>query len=125
MASLKDAVSREVVQQLCADHAVSLVLNTTAFAAGAIDDPAPFELAGDAPVLQVILSGGNREDWEKDNHGLNSRDVAMHVALPEVDGRIITARGQLQGPRVSLRAYRRSMSCATGPTTSACASSPN
>ncbi|TCK39018.1 cobaltochelatase CobN subunit [Paraburkholderia sp. BL8N3] len=97
MSSLKDAVSREVVQQLCADHAVSLVLNTTAFAAGVIDDPAPFELAGDAPVLQVILSGGNREDWEKDNHGLNSRDVAMHVALPEVDGRIITRAVSFKG----------------------------
>jgi cobaltochelatase CobN len=97
MSSLKDAVSREVVQQLCADHAVSLVLNTTAFAAGVIDDPAPFELVGDAPVLQVILSGGNREDWEKDNHGLNSRDVAMHVALPEVDGRIITRAVSFKG----------------------------
>ena len=97
MSSLKDAVSREVVQQLCADHGASLVLNTTAFAAGVIDDPAPFELAGDAPVLQVILSGGNRDDWVKDNHGLNSRDVAMHVALPEVDGRIITRAISFKG----------------------------
>ncbi|SAL11143.1 cobaltochelatase subunit CobN [Caballeronia terrestris] len=97
MSSLKDAVSREVVQQLCADHGASLVLNTTAFAAGVIDDPSPFELAGDAPVLQVILSGGNRDDWLKDNHGLNSRDVAMHVALPEVDGRIITRAISFKG----------------------------
>ncbi|OXC73887.1 cobaltochelatase subunit CobN [Caballeronia sordidicola] len=97
MASLKDPLSREVVQQLCADHGVSLVLNTTSFAAGVIDDPVPFELAGDAPVLQVILSGGNREDWLKDNHGLNSRDVAMHVALPEVDGRIITRAISFKG----------------------------
>jgi cobaltochelatase CobN len=97
MASLKDPLSREVVQQLCADHGVSLVLNTTSFAAGVIDDPVPFELAGDAPVLQVILSGGNREDWVKDNHGLNSRDVAMHVALPEVDGRIITRAISFKG----------------------------
>jgi cobaltochelatase CobN len=97
MASLKDPLSREVVQQLCADHGASLVLNTTSFAAGVIDDPVPFELAGDAPVLQVILSGGNREDWLKDNHGLNSRDVAMHVALPEVDGRIITRAISFKG----------------------------
>jgi cobaltochelatase CobN len=97
MASLKDPLSREVVQQLCADHDVTLVLNTTSFAAGVIDDPVPFELAGDAPVLQVILSGGNREDWLKDNHGLNSRDIAMHVALPEVDGRIITRAISFKG----------------------------
>jgi cobaltochelatase CobN len=97
MASLKDPLSREVVQQLCAEQGALLVLNTTSFAAGVIDDPAPFELAGDAPVLQVILSGGNREDWLKDNHGLNSRDVAMHVALPEVDGRIITRAISFKG----------------------------
>jgi cobaltochelatase CobN len=74
--SLKDAMSRDVVQSLCAQHEVALVLNTTAFAASAIDDPEPLALAGDAPVFQVILSGGNREDWVKDNQGLNSRDIA-------------------------------------------------
>jgi cobaltochelatase CobN len=95
--SLKDALSRDIVDQLCAQHHASLVLNTTAFAASAIDDPAPLAVAGDAPVLQVILSGGNREDWVKDNHGLNSRDIAMHIALPEVDGRIITRAISFKG----------------------------
>ncbi|MEX3759782.1 cobaltochelatase subunit CobN [Paraburkholderia phenoliruptrix] len=95
--SLKDAMSREVVQSLCAQHNAALVLNTTAFAASAIDDPEPPALAGDAPVLQVILSGGNRDDWQKDNQGLNSRDIAMHIALPEVDGRIITRAISFKG----------------------------
>ncbi|MBU7440314.1 cobaltochelatase subunit CobN [Paraburkholderia fungorum] len=95
--SLKDAMSREVVQQLCAQHDVALVLNTTAFAASAIDDPEPLALAGDAPVMQAILSGGNRDDWLKDNQGLNSRDIAMHIALPEVDGRIITRAISFKG----------------------------
>ncbi|WP_028224105.1 cobaltochelatase subunit CobN [Paraburkholderia ferrariae] len=95
--SLKDALSRDVIDRLCAAHNVALVLNTTAFAASSFDDPAPLALAGDAPVLQVILSGGNREDWLKDNHGLNSRDIAMHVALPEVDGRVITRAISFKG----------------------------
>jgi len=95
--SLKDAISRDVIRQLASDHDVALVLNTTAFAASAIDDPEPPDVAGDAPVMQVILSGGNREDWLKDNHGLNSRDIAMHVALPEVDGRIITRAISFKG----------------------------
>jgi cobaltochelatase CobN len=95
--SLKDAVSRDVVAQLSAQHDVSLVLNTTAFAASAFDDPEPLALAGDAPVLQVILSGGNRDDWLKDEQGLNSRDIAMHVALPEVDGRIVTRAVSFKG----------------------------
>ncbi|VXC76576.1 Aerobic cobaltochelatase subunit CobN [Burkholderia sp. 8Y] len=97
IASLKESVSREVIARLCAEHGASLVLNTTAFAASVIGESEDFDIAGDAPVLQVILSGGNREDWEKDNHGLNSRDVAMHVALPEVDGRIITRAVSFKG----------------------------
>ncbi|KND59615.1 CobN component of cobalt chelatase involved in B12 biosynthesis [Candidatus Burkholderia verschuerenii] len=97
IASLKDDVSREVVARVCATHGVALVLNTTAFAASVIGETESVEVAGDAPVMQVILSGGNREDWQKDNQGLNSRDVAMHVALPEVDGRIITRAISFKG----------------------------
>ncbi|MEK6297004.1 MAG: cobaltochelatase subunit CobN, partial [Paraburkholderia tropica] len=95
--SLKDAISRDVLDRLAAEHDIALVLNTTAFAASALDDPEPLALAGDAPVLQVILSGGNRDDWVKDNHGLNSRDIAMHIALPEVDGRVITRAISFKG----------------------------
>ncbi|ODP34381.1 cobaltochelatase subunit CobN [Pandoraea sp. ISTKB] len=96
--SLKDALSRDVVQQLCDTYDVSLVLNTTAFSTSTPEDPRQSQVFGnDAPVLQVILSGGNRDDWVKDNQGLNSRDIAMHVALPEVDGRIITRAISFKG----------------------------
>ncbi|MEQ9548229.1 MAG: cobaltochelatase subunit CobN [Coleofasciculus sp. G3-WIS-01] len=44
----------------------------------------------DVPVLQVIFSGGTKEQWEEQFQGLTPRDTAMNVALPEVDGRIIT-----------------------------------
>ncbi len=107
--SLKDRVSLAVLQQLCIEHQVALVLNTTAFAVSAMDaadasagasggaSAGAFILAGDAPVLQVILSGGNRDAWLKDNHGLNARDIAMHVVLPEVDGRVITRAISFKG----------------------------
>ncbi|MFS2056449.1 cobaltochelatase subunit CobN, partial [Variovorax sp. CT11-76] len=54
-------------------------------------------LAGDAPVLQVIVSGGNREDWLADSQGLRPRDIAMQVALPEMDGRIVTRAVSFKG----------------------------
>lgn len=47
-------------------------------------------LAGDRPVLQLILAGSSREVWQAHAHGLRASDIAMHIALPEVDGRIIT-----------------------------------
>ena len=87
--SLKSPDSAAAVAALCQQHAVALVLNTTAFAAshGRPDD---VPLAGDAPVLQVIVCGLSREAWADDPHGLRPRDIAMQVALPEIDGRIIT-----------------------------------
>ena len=42
------------------------------------------------PVLQMILSGGTEADWAAQLRGLSPRDTAMNVALPEVDGRIIS-----------------------------------
>jgi len=51
----------------------------------------------DIPVFQVILSGGTKEQWESQFQGLSPRDVAMNVALPEVDGNIITRAVSFKG----------------------------
>ncbi|MGJ7564094.1 cobaltochelatase subunit CobN [Variovorax sp. GB1R11] len=99
--SLKDPLCLSTFRELCAAHEVQLVLNTTAFAAlgqGAQDaEGEGIVLAGDAPVLQVIVSGGNREDWLADSQGLRPRDIAMQIALPEMDGRIITRAISFKG----------------------------
>ena len=99
--SLKDPLCLSTLRALCAEHDVQLVLNTTAFAAlgqGAQDEEGEaLALAGDAPVLQVIVSGGNREDWLADSQGLRPRDIAMQIALPEMDGRIVTRAVSFKG----------------------------
>ncbi|MFB2768171.1 cobaltochelatase subunit CobN [Pelatocladus sp. BLCC-F211] len=72
---------------------ISVLLNTTSFSLARLDTEAPqLELWQklDVPVLQVILSGGGVEQWRSQFQGLSPRDVAMNVALPEVDGRIIS-----------------------------------
>ncbi|MGJ7582992.1 cobaltochelatase subunit CobN, partial [Variovorax sp. RHLX14] len=99
--SLKDPLCLSTLRELCIEHDVQLVLNTTAFAAlgqGAQNEEGEgIALAGDAPVLQVIVSGGNREDWLADSQGLRPRDIAMQIALPEMDGRIITRAVSFKG----------------------------
>ncbi len=72
---------------------IGLLLNTTSFSLAKLDSETPqLELWQrlDVPVLQVILSGGTVEQWDSQLQGLTARDTAMNVALPEVDGRIIT-----------------------------------
>ncbi|WP_313077278.1 cobaltochelatase subunit CobN [Melaminivora sp.] len=90
--SLKDALCLATLRALCEQHAVQLVLNTTAFAALGHDGGAQPQdaLAGDAPVLQVIVSGTDRGGWLQDSQGLRPRDIAMQIVLPEMDGRIVS-----------------------------------
>jgi cobaltochelatase CobN len=101
LSSLKDPLCLATLRQLCAENHAALILNSTAFCVAALDEPhlqSPSQpLAGTAPVLQLILSGGNRDDWELDNQGLQSRDIAMQVALPEIDGRIISRAISFKG----------------------------
>jgi cobaltochelatase CobN len=72
---------------------IQLLLNTTSFAISGFNSPEPEQntlQSLDVPVLQAIFSGGGLEQWESELQGLSPRDVAMNVALPEVDGKIIT-----------------------------------
>lgn len=96
--SLKDELCLATLRELCRASNVRLILNTTAFSQGNIDAPQDqVALLDDAPVLQLILSGGNESTWRDDPQGLQPRDIAMHVALPEVDGRIITRAISFKG----------------------------
>ncbi|MGD1943194.1 MAG: cobaltochelatase subunit CobN [Leptolyngbyaceae cyanobacterium] len=72
---------------------IDLLLNTTSFAVAKLNAAEPqLDLWQrlNVPVLQVILSGGTLASWQQNPMGLSPRDIAMNVALPEVDGRIIT-----------------------------------
>ncbi len=89
--SLKDPLSAGTVEAALAANPPDVVLNATGFAVAAPGRPedTPFA-AADCPVLQVVLAGGGEAEWHAGKNGLGPRDIAMNVALPEVDGRILT-----------------------------------
>ncbi|EFO33830.1 cobaltochelatase, CobN subunit [Roseibium sp. TrichSKD4] len=92
VASLKEAESIGVLSSLFDDAQPDVVINATAFAvskAGAPHTGTPLDAPG-KPVLQVVFSSYSREGWEESDQGLSIRDLAMHVVLPEVDGRILS-----------------------------------
>lgn len=60
------------------------IVNTTAFSTG---DP-DCALRSGPPVFQAIVSTAPAHLWRQDGRGLSPADLAMHVVLPEVDGRI-------------------------------------
>ncbi|MGL4487969.1 MAG: cobaltochelatase subunit CobN, partial [Rhizobiaceae bacterium] len=92
VSGLKDAVSAATVEQLFEETKPSIVLNTTGFAVSAMgkDWQGTVLDRGGAPVLQVVLSSSTQESWEQSAQGLTSRDLAMNIALPELDGRVLS-----------------------------------
>ncbi|MFG1426399.1 cobaltochelatase subunit CobN [Roseixanthobacter glucoisosaccharinicivorans] len=86
LASLKDPHSRAFVRDAIAQAAPDLILTATAFAAGDADGLFP---AGGPPVLQIIPATTARDAWERSPRGLAAADLAMHVVLPELDGRVL------------------------------------
>lgn len=103
IASLKDKESMMLVNGLLAEidrsaYSPTLIINTTGFASNTVSSPelssqptdfqSPF--IWNVPVLQLILSSSTEDDWQTYSQGLRSRDIAMQIVLPEMDGRIIT-----------------------------------
>ena len=101
VASLKDPVSTATLQQIFDKAPPDVILNCTAFAVGSPhdgdDSPQNPLLRNDAPIFQVILSGAAESTWAEGLHGLTARDIAMNVALPEVDGRILSRAVSFKG----------------------------
>jgi len=95
VASLKDAVAAAMLETVLLKTTPDVILNATGFAvstAGSVRTKTPFDaLPGSPPVLlQVVFSGGAEDDWRQSTRGLSARDIAMNVALPEVDGRVLS-----------------------------------
>jgi cobaltochelatase CobN len=92
ISSLKDPVSVATLRALFARKAPSVVINLTGFAVsspGGERVPTVLEEQG-AVVLQAVPASGSRENWQASPQGLSARDLAMNVALPEVDGRVLS-----------------------------------
>jgi cobaltochelatase CobN len=87
--SLKEAAAAEFLRAALARLRPAVIITTTAFAAGG--DPGtstPLDDAG-VPVLQVVIATTKRAAWHESARGLGVSDLAMHVVLPELDGRIL------------------------------------
>jgi len=102
-ASLKEPVSAGIIQTLFAEAPPDVILNATGFAVsapGQVRTTTPFEAGredGPPVVLQVVFSGSNRGAWADGTRGLGAKDIAMNVALPEVDGRLFTRAVSFKG----------------------------
>jgi len=95
--SLKAAGAADWLRAHFAQHPPAAIVNATAFSAIGDDGTTPFDAAA-CPVFQVALSTARREDWAESLRGLAPGDLAMHVVLPEVDGRLFAGVVSFKSP---------------------------
>ncbi len=77
--------------------APAAIVNATAFSGKGEDGTSPLDAAG-VPVFQIALATSTRKAWAEAERGLSPADLAMHVVLPEVDGRIMGGVASFKDP---------------------------
>ncbi|MFS4439114.1 cobaltochelatase subunit CobN [Paracoccaceae bacterium GXU_MW_L88] len=73
------------------------IVNVTAFSGKGETGASPLD-AGEVPVFQAALATSTRAAWAASERGLSPADLAMHVVLPEVDGRILAGVASFKDP---------------------------
>ncbi|MEO1689896.1 MAG: cobaltochelatase subunit CobN, partial [Pseudomonadota bacterium] len=74
------------------------IVNATAFSGKGASGTSPLD-AGGVPVFQVALATSTRDAWAEAERGLSPTDLAMHVVLPEVDGRLFAGVASFKEPQ--------------------------
>ncbi|RMQ47621.1 CobN protein [Pseudomonas cichorii] len=90
LASLKEPGCLTRVEDWLDEVEAELILNTTGFAQSSPEAPHLRPFRRNVPVIQAICAQDNQPAWQASEQGLGARDLAMHIALPELDGRIIS-----------------------------------
>lgn len=89
VSSMKEGAVAQFLRDALKDLQPAAIVTTTAFATGA--EPGAKTLFDEigVPVFQAVIATTRREAWQDGQRGLAPADLAMHVVLPELDGRIL------------------------------------
>lgn len=86
--SLKAPGAPAWIREALGLHNPAIIINATAFSGRDDSGTSPLDGPG-CPVFQVALSTADEQAWAQAERGLSPADLAMHVVLPEVDGRLL------------------------------------
>ncbi|MCX8998053.1 cobaltochelatase subunit CobN [Rhizobiaceae bacterium BDR2-2] len=86
---LKDRPALAFAEDAFAAIRPAAIVTATAFSSGTDERGETLFDRFDAPVFQVVTATTPRAGWAENRRGLNPADLAMHVVLPELDGRIL------------------------------------
>ncbi|MFD2741410.1 cobaltochelatase subunit CobN [Sulfitobacter aestuarii] len=95
--SLKAAAAQDFLDAALGQVRPVAIVNATAFSGRGELGASPLDAPG-CPVFQVALSTARQKDWAESERGLSPADLAMHVVLPEVDGRVFAGVVSFKAP---------------------------
>ncbi len=93
VSSLRDENVQAIVFSKFKKENVRAVITTTSFSTVEFDQAnlgSPLWDGLDIPVFQILTSSITKERWLESKKGLSPLDLTMQIALPELDGRILT-----------------------------------
>ncbi len=91
--TLRDKENQRKIISLLNKQDIKLVITTTSFSSGTVNDYEIENSLWDAlniPVVQLLTSIRSKRNWLKSSIGMSPIDLSLQVVLPEIDGRIIT-----------------------------------
>lgn len=89
VSGLKDGEAIRFLETVLPALQPAAIIAATAFASQTDDKGETlFDRLG-VPVFQVVMATTRRDGWVDNARGLNPSDLAMHVVLPELDGRLL------------------------------------
>ncbi|UWQ94628.1 cobaltochelatase subunit CobN [Rhodobacteraceae bacterium M385] len=95
--SLKAPGAAEWMARQVGHLAPVAIVNATSFSGKGAGGMSPLDGAG-VPVFQIAMATSTQAAWEEAERGLSPADLAMHVVLPEVDGRIFAGVTSFKEP---------------------------
>jgi cobaltochelatase CobN len=87
--SLKDADATAFLRSAFRQLGPAAIVTMTGFAASGASGTTALD-GLDVPLFQVVSATTKRAAWQNSPRGLGAADLAMHVVLPELDGRVLT-----------------------------------
>jgi cobaltochelatase CobN len=91
--SLKDSAATTFLRGAFRHLGPAAIVTMTGFAASGAGKTAGETTAldgFDAPLFQIVSATTRRTAWRDSPRGLGAADLAMHIVLPELDGRVLT-----------------------------------
>ena len=87
--SLKDRDATAFLRGAWRQLGPAAIVTMTGFAASGASETTALD-GLDVPLFQIVSATTRRTAWRDSSRGLGAADLAMHVVLPELDGRVLT-----------------------------------